>query len=89
MFSLQLAMERALIEGEHELVFKDILKASESDQTKLRELYRNLQMLIESMLTQKTSVSHPFLVHSFSFDAMFSASKSNSFDTTSSRTIAK
>ena len=49
-------MERALIEGEHELVFKDILKASESDQTKLRELYRNLQTLIEGMLTEKTSV---------------------------------
>ena len=50
-------MERALIEGEHELVFKDILKASESDQSKLRELYRTLQILIEGMLTEKTSVS--------------------------------
>ncbi len=49
-------IEQALIEGEHELVFKQILDASESDQQKIRQLYKTLQVLIERIMTEKNSV---------------------------------
>jgi len=52
----QSEIEQALIEGEHELVFKQILDASEMDQQKIRELYNNLQLLTERIMTEKTSV---------------------------------
>jgi len=52
----QSEIEQALIEGEHELVFKQILDASESDQQKIRQLYKNLQVLIERIMTEKNSV---------------------------------
>ena len=54
-------IEQALIEGEHDLVFKDILKASEFDQNQLRNLYRNLQLLIEGMAVEKNAVSELIL----------------------------
>ncbi len=49
-------IEQALIEGEHELIFKQILDSSESDQKKLRQLYKNLQFLIERIMTEKNFV---------------------------------
>jgi chromosome segregation ATPase len=52
----ELEIERALVEGEHELVFKQILDASESDQQKIRHLYNDLQLLIERIMAEKTSI---------------------------------
>ncbi|CAF1598921.1 unnamed protein product [Rotaria magnacalcarata] len=52
----ELEIEQALIEGEHDLVFKQILDASESDQQKIRQLNDNLQLLIERMMTEKNSI---------------------------------
>ncbi len=49
-------IEQALIEGEHELIFKQILDSSESDQQKIRQLYKNLQFLIERIMTEKNYV---------------------------------
>ncbi|CAF1355104.1 unnamed protein product [Adineta steineri] len=49
----ELQIEQALIEGEHELVFKQILDASESDQQKIRQLHKNLQLLVERIMTEK------------------------------------
>ncbi|CAF3642028.1 unnamed protein product [Rotaria sordida] len=51
----ELEIEQALIEGEHELVFKQILNASESDQQKIRQLNKNLRLLIERIMTEKKS----------------------------------
>ena len=51
-------IERALVEGEHDLVLKQILDASESDQDKLRHLYNDLQFLTERIMTEKNSVRH-------------------------------
>ncbi|CAF3506603.1 unnamed protein product [Rotaria sp. Silwood1] len=52
----ELDIEQALIEGEHELVFKQILNASESDQQKIRQLNKNLQQLIERIMAEKNSM---------------------------------
>ncbi|UJR07811.1 hypothetical protein I4U23_012094 [Adineta vaga] len=52
----ELEIEQALIESEHELVFKQILDASDSDQQKLRQLHINLQLLLERIMTEKTSI---------------------------------
>ncbi|CAF3096245.1 unnamed protein product [Rotaria sp. Silwood2] len=52
----ELEIEQALIEGEHELVFKQILNASESDQKKIRQLNKNLQLLIERIMAEKNSM---------------------------------
>ncbi|CAF4828122.1 unnamed protein product [Rotaria sp. Silwood1] len=52
----ELDIEQALIEGEHELVFKQILNASESDQQKIRQLNKNLQLLIERIMAEKNSM---------------------------------
>ena len=49
-------LERALVEGEHEIVLKDILDASETDQEKLRHLYNDLQFLNDRIMTEKNSV---------------------------------
>ena len=50
-------IERALVEGEHELVFKQILDDSEIDQEKIRHLYNDLQLLTERIMTEKTRVN--------------------------------
>ncbi|CAF3597370.1 unnamed protein product [Rotaria sp. Silwood1] len=52
----ELEIERALVESEHELVFKQILNASESDQQKIRHLYNDLQLLIERIMAEKNSI---------------------------------
>ncbi|CAM4869363.1 unnamed protein product [Rotaria socialis] len=52
----ELEIEQALIEGEHDLVFKQILDASESDQQKIRQLNDNLQLLIERIMAEKNSI---------------------------------
>ncbi|CAF1066722.1 unnamed protein product [Adineta ricciae] len=52
----ELEFEQALIEGEHELVFKQILDASDSDQQKLRQQHINLQVLVERIMAEKTSI---------------------------------
>lgn len=49
-------IEQALIEGEHDLVFKEILDESENDQQKIRKLYKDLQILIERIMTEKNTV---------------------------------
>ncbi|CAF1686877.1 unnamed protein product [Adineta ricciae] len=49
-------IERALVEGEHELVFKQILDDSESDQEKIRHLYNDLQLLTERIMSEKASI---------------------------------
>jgi hypothetical protein len=51
-----LEIEQALIEGEHELVFKQILDSSEIDQQKIKHLYKNLQLLVERIMTEKNFV---------------------------------
>jgi hypothetical protein len=38
-------------------MFKQILDASESDQQKIRYLYNDLQLLIERIMAEKTSVN--------------------------------
>ncbi|CAF0996293.1 unnamed protein product [Rotaria sordida] len=52
----ELEIERALVESEHELVFKQILNASESDQQKIRHLYNDLQLLSERIMAEKNSI---------------------------------
>ncbi|CAF0893907.1 unnamed protein product, partial [Adineta steineri] len=52
----ELEIERALVEGEHELVFKQILDDSEIDQEKIRHLYNDLQLLTDRIMTEKTSI---------------------------------
>jgi len=52
----ELEIERALVEGEHDLVFKQIFDANETDQEKLRILYENLQILIDQIMTEKTTL---------------------------------
>jgi hypothetical protein len=56
-----------LVEGEHELMFKQILDASESDQQKIRHLYNDLQLLIERIMAEKTSVNQKKRFASFFF----------------------
>ncbi|CAF3798068.1 unnamed protein product [Rotaria magnacalcarata] len=52
----ELDIERALVESEHDLVFKQILNASEGDQHKIRYLYNDLQLLIERIMSEKNSI---------------------------------
>ncbi|CAF2839410.1 unnamed protein product [Rotaria sp. Silwood2] len=52
----ELEIESALVESEHELVFKQILNASESDQQKIRHLYNDLQLLIDRIMAEKKSI---------------------------------
>ncbi|CAF2187449.1 unnamed protein product [Rotaria magnacalcarata] len=52
----ELDIERALVESEHDLVFKQILNASEGAQHKIRYLYNDLQLLIERIMSEKNSI---------------------------------
>ena len=47
-------IEQSLIESEHELIFKQILESSESDQQKIRQLHKNLQLLTKRIMTEKS-----------------------------------
>ena len=53
-----------MIEGEHDLIFKQILDQSEFDQNKIEEFHENLQILIQRIMNEKNSVKFSF---SFSF----------------------